>query len=146
MDRRRPAAARSARPLRGSPEETRKRVVKAAAEGFNRDGYAGTDSNRIARAAGYSPGTCYKHFAGKREVFLAVYEDWVAREWRDVSDIIAAGGTPADLAERIVRLFLEHHARWRGFRASLRALVAHDAVVRDFYRGQRRRQLELVAR
>jgi hypothetical protein len=38
------------------------------------------------------------------------------------------------------------HRRWRGLRASLRALVATDATVRAAYRAQRRRQLRLMAR
>jgi AcrR family transcriptional regulator len=120
--------------------------VQTAAEVFNRDGYDGTDSNRIAREAGYSPGTFYKHFTDKRQVFLAVYEDWVAREWRAVSATIEAEGAARVRARRIVDTFLEHHRRWRGFRASLRALVASDPEVRAFYRAQRRRQLELLAR
>ncbi len=134
------------RPRRGPPEETRNRLVQAAAEIFNRDGYEGTDSNRIAREAGYSPGTFYKHFVDKREVFLAVYEEWVTREWREVSAHAAARGTARERAEQIVRMFLAHHRRWRGFRASLRALVSYEPAVRDFYRAQRRKQLELLAR
>jgi AcrR family transcriptional regulator len=120
--------------------------VLAAAESFNRDGYDGTDSNRIAREAGYSPGTFYKHFTDKRAVFLAVYEEWVAREWRDVSATIASEGSTVERAERVVQIFLEHHRKWRGFRASLRVLVTSDSDVRDFYRVQRRRQLDLLAR
>jgi hypothetical protein len=37
------------------------------------------------------------------------------------------------------------HRRWRGMRASLRALVASDEQARAFYRAQRRRQLRLLA-
>jgi len=144
---RRPAiAARPPpRPRRGTPEDTRGRLVQAAAEIFNRDGYDGTDSNRIAREAGYAPGTFYKHFPDKRQIFLAVYAEWVEREWRDVSQTIEAGGMPEDVATRTVDIFLGHHRRWRGFRASLRALVTADVEVRDFYRAQRRKQLELLA-
>ncbi len=131
---------------RGSPSETRERLVHAAAVAFNRDGYEGTDSNRIAREAGYSPGTFYKHFVDKRAAFLAVYEEWVAREWRDISKSVAGPGSAQDRAEHIVEIFLEHHARWRRFRASLSVLVASDPQVRDFYRAQRRRQLSLLAR
>ncbi len=134
------------RPVRGQPEATRERIVRAAAEVFNDVGYDGTDTNRIARAAGYSPGTFYKHFEDKRSVFLAVYEEWVAREWRDVTAVIAAAGTVDERAARIVDIFLEHHRRWRGFRASLRALVPVDEHVRAFYRAQRVKQLELLAR
>jgi hypothetical protein len=59
---------------------------------------------------------------------------------------IASEGAPSERAERIVDIFLEHHRRWRGFRASLRALVSSDPAVRDYYRMQRRRQLELLER
>ena len=37
---------------RGSPDETRARLVAAAADEIERAGYHGTDTNRIARAAG----------------------------------------------------------------------------------------------
>lgn len=132
------------RPLRGPPEETRDRLVHAAAEIFNRDGYEGTDSNRIAREAGYAPGTFYKHFADKREIFAAVYAEWVAKEWRAVTATLGSNATTQQRAEEIVETFVSHHVRWRGFRASLRALVSTDATVRDFYQRQRRLQLELL--
>ncbi|MCW5831643.1 MAG: TetR/AcrR family transcriptional regulator [Labilithrix sp.] len=119
--------------------------MQAAAEIFNRDGYAATDSNRIAREAGYSPGTFYKHFADKKQIFLAVYEEWVAREWAEISAQISSGEDVGTRAEAIVAIFLEHHKRWRGFRASLRALVSNEPDVRDFYRAQRKKQLALLA-
>src|ERR1700751_5072292 len=112
------------------PDDTRARLVAAAADVFNRDGYHGTDSNRIARAAGYAPGTFYKHFADKRAIFLAVYEEWVAREWKDIGATLTEPGAKDERARRIVDVFLEHHRRWRGVRASLRVLVATDADVR----------------
>jgi AcrR family transcriptional regulator len=57
------------------PQESRRALLKAAAKIFNSEGYFATDSNRIARAAGYAPGTFYTHFADKRAIFLAVYEN-----------------------------------------------------------------------
>ena len=139
------ARALPPRPVRGSPEQTRARLVQAAAEVFNRDGYDGTDSNRIAREAGYSPGTFYKHFQDKKQLFLAVYQEWVVAEWREVTAALSGPGTRGEQAERIVELFLAHHHRWRGLRAGLRALVSVDEEARAFYRAQRRKQLELLA-
>ena len=133
------------RPVRGTPEATRARLVAAAATVFNRVGYHGTDSNRLARAAGYAPGSFYKHFPDKRAIFLAAYEDWVTAEWSAVDAVVRAGGAPAAMAPRLVAVALRFHRRWRGFRASMRALVATDAVVRAFYRRQRARQLALLA-
>jgi len=136
---------RPVRPKRGLPEDTRERLIAAAAAVFNRDGYHGTDSNRLARAAGYAPATFYKHFADKRAILLAAYESWVTAEWRAIGEALGAAPTPAERAERIVALVLEHHRRWKGLRASLRALVATDPVVRRFHRAQRTRQLDLLA-
>lgn len=134
------------RPRRGRPEDTRERLIAAAAEVFNRDGYRGTDSNRLARAAGYAPATFYKHFPDKRAIFLAAYEAWVTAEWEAVESIVRGRGERTLLAERLVESTLARHRRWRGLRASLRALVAEDADARAFYRRQRRRQLRLLAR
>ena len=134
----------TARPRRGSPAATRARLVAAAARVFNRDGFHGTDSNRIARAAGYAPGSFYKHFADKRAIFLEAYEAWVTAEWQAIERAIAAGGSGEATATRIVALLLALHRRWRGFRASLRALVATDAAARRSHRRQRVRQLRLL--
>jgi AcrR family transcriptional regulator len=131
------------RPVRGTPEATRERLVAAAARVFNRAGYHGTDTNRLARAAGYAPATFYKHFPDKRAVFLAAYDAWVTSEWTQVDRVVR--DAKGDRAARIVALTLAHHRRWRGLRASLRALVATDADVRAAYRAQRRRQLALLA-
>jgi len=135
-----------ARPRRGSPAQTRERLVAAAASLFNDVGYHGTDSNRIARHAGYATGVFYKHFKDKREIFLAAYEAWVASEWKAVAtELSAPGATPDALARRLVTLSIDFHIRWRGLRSSLLELILADAGVRRFYRKQRRRQLDLMA-
>jgi AcrR family transcriptional regulator len=118
--------------------------VAAAAGVFNRVGYHGTDSNRLAVAAGYAPGTFYKHFADKRAILLAAYEEWVSTEWRAIEDELRSGGGAEAAATRIVELVLGLHRRWRGLRASLLGLVHTDAIVRRFYHAQRRRQLGML--
>ncbi len=137
---------RRERPRRGAPFATRERLIDAAAIVFNRVGYDGTDSNRLARAAGYAPATFYKHFPDKRAIFLAAYERWVSAEWIEVERVLDDARGSREAAARIVDLTLMHHRRWRGLRASLRALVLSDARARAFYRAQRRRQLRMMAR
>jgi AcrR family transcriptional regulator len=137
-------ALRRERPRRGVPEDTRARLVAAAADLFNRHGYHRTDSNRIAQAGGYAAGTFYKHFPDKRAIFLAAYEGWVTAEWRAIADELRSARSRDDTAGRIVALVLRHHVRWRGLRASMAALIVEDATVRAFHRAQRRRQLELL--
>jgi AcrR family transcriptional regulator len=134
------------RPRRGSPTQTRERLVAAAAQLFNRGGYHGTDSNQIAREAGYSTGIFYKHFADKRDIFLAAYETWVVSEWKGVEEELSLRGPRGEIALRLVALTVDFHTRWKGLRASLIELVFTDAKVRRFYRNQRKRQLDLMAR
>jgi AcrR family transcriptional regulator len=135
----------TSRPRRGAPEETRRRLVAAAATLFNQTGFYGTDSNRIAQAAGYSTGVFYKHFKDKQEIFLAAYEQWSIAEWEDVSTILASSGSDREIARKLVLMFVDVHTQWRGLLASLRQLVVTDATVRRFHRRQRKRQLEWMA-
>ena len=52
--------------------ETRERIVEAAERVVRERGLARTTTKEIARAAGYSEGTLYKHFESKEDLFLAV--------------------------------------------------------------------------
>jgi AcrR family transcriptional regulator len=133
------------RPRRGSPERTRERLVTAAAAQFNRSGFHGTDSNTIAREAGYATGTFYKHFRDKREVFLAVYERWLVAQWKEIDHELSQMRDARETARRIAELSIRFHTDWRGLRASLMELVFSDSQVRTIFRKQRRRQLDLMA-
>jgi hypothetical protein len=59
---------------------------------------------------------------------------------------LAVGGTPEAIARRLVASAIEFHTRWRGLRVSLHQLIFTDAEVRRFYRAQRRRQLDIMAK
>lgn len=136
-------------PRTRNPDETRKKLLAAAAKEFNAVGFHGTDSNRIARAAGYAPGTFYAHFPDKLAIFLAVYRDWVEAEIEAMARAVEPSGQERgqgrSLRERLVRTILDHHRKWRGFRASLRALYATDPAVRKARLAQRERQIEAMA-
>ena len=133
------------RPRRGTPEQTRERLIVAASSLFNRFGYHQTDSNTIAREAGYAAGTFYKHFRDKREVFLVVYERWLAAQWNQIIEELSKQRVPSETAKRIVELSVKFHTEWRGLRASLMELVFSDREARKFFEKQRRRQLELMS-
>jgi hypothetical protein len=73
-----------------------------------------------------------------------VYEGWVTSQWKGLEAELSAGRKPEDTARRLVELSIEFHTKWRGLRASLGELVFTDAEVRQFYRSQRRRQLDVI--
>jgi len=54
---------------------TRQRLLDAAADVFSECGYARSTTKEIAKAAGVSEGTIYRHFADKKELFQAVFAD-----------------------------------------------------------------------
>ena len=131
------------RPPARAPEETRTKLVEAAGKLFNSVGYFGTDSNRIAREAGYAPGTFYVHFADKREIFLEVYRGWVDSEWRAIAAAVAPekGAAARSQSLRIAQAVLRHHREWCMFRKSLRALTVTDERVHQVRVAERARQI-----
>ena len=59
-------------------EETRSRILEAAAESFAQNGYDGTGVAEICRRAGVTKGAFYHHFPSKQAVFLELLEQWLA--------------------------------------------------------------------
>ncbi len=56
-------------------EATRTALIATARGLFSERGYTGVATEEIVRAAGVTRGALYHHFAGKQELFQAVYED-----------------------------------------------------------------------
>ncbi|MEU5047300.1 ScbR family autoregulator-binding transcription factor [Streptomyces griseorubiginosus] len=91
-------------------ERTLRRIVTAAAERFEENGYSGTTLDDITRAAGVSKGAFYFHFASKKQIADTVVE----HSYGLLEDLIEAScgaGVPAlqqliDLTHGLNRLLL----------------------------------------
>lgn len=129
-------------PFAPADASTRDRLVEAAAIEFNAVGFHGTNTNKIARAAGFSPQTFYRHFEDKIEIFLAVYDSWQASERQAVTRALNSGAAALSIA----RAVLDHHETWRIFRQSLRLLAVNDLRVRRARAASRERQLDSLGR
>jgi AcrR family transcriptional regulator len=57
---------------------TRAELIATAASVFAQRGYEGASVEEIAERAGYSHGAVYSNFAGKSDLFLAVFERYMA--------------------------------------------------------------------
>jgi AcrR family transcriptional regulator len=75
--------------------ERRAALIEAAARVFSRGSYRGTTTSEIARAAGVTEPVLYRHFASKRELYLACVDE----AWRGVralwDEALAAEPDPA---------------------------------------------------
>jgi AcrR family transcriptional regulator len=72
---------------------TRAELLAAAASVFSRRGYEAASVEEIAEEAGYSHGAVYSNFEGKADLFLTVFEDYMAERARELA------ATQADLGE-----------------------------------------------
>jgi AcrR family transcriptional regulator len=64
---------------------TRAELLRTAAAVFAQHGYEGASVEEIAERAGYSHGAVYSNFAGKADLFLAVFEDYMAERARELA-------------------------------------------------------------
>lgn len=72
---------------------TRRRLIDAAETVFARSGFHGASVEEIAHEAGATTGALYSNFAGKEDLFLALFEERIAADVGEYAEIVAAGTT-----------------------------------------------------
>ncbi|MEU6862364.1 ScbR family autoregulator-binding transcription factor [Streptomyces sp. NPDC046876] len=104
-------------------ERTRRRLVRAGAEMFRRNGYDRSTLGDIARTAGVTKGALYFHFASKDELAEAVQQRGAALLGETVRDLGASGGTPlqalVDLTHWLARTLHDDPAVPASFRITV---------------------------
>lgn len=116
------------------------RLVAAASDEFREHGYFATDSNKIARRAGFAPQTFYRWFNDKTGIFLAVYRAWEDQERGVLGGMIASRASERRMAQAVIA----HHRDYRLFRRSLRQLSVEDATARQARAESRQRQIAQI--
>jgi AcrR family transcriptional regulator len=79
---------------------TRAELLTTAAAVFAQRGYDGASVEEIAERAGYSHGAVYSNFAGKADLFLAVFEDYMAARAQELAATQAGLDADAPLETR----------------------------------------------
>ncbi|MFI5511352.1 TetR/AcrR family transcriptional regulator [Mycobacterium sp. NPDC051804] len=104
-------------------EHTRALLLDAAEEVFAEKGFTPASLDDIARAAGYTKGAIYKHFATKEDLFLAVSDRYWRRYFDNFAEVMAS-------AKRVgAREFDEIAKRWRKLsrdRGAEHAALGHE--------------------
>ncbi len=86
------------------------RIIRIARRQFSEHGYAQTGTEELVRLAGLTRGALYHHFAGKKGLFEAVFEDALR-----------------EIAEQILQAVESEKDLWRGFTAGCRAFLTAAA-------------------
>ena len=126
--------------------ETRDRILEAAAELMRTRGIIRTTTKEIAKAAGFSEATLYKHFRDKEELLLHVVRERMPALAR--VEVEAGEGPVVDNVFTLVRSALDFYREAFPMLGSLlaepRLMVAHSASL-DKYGGGPRRAVDRIA-
>ncbi|WP_333892949.1 helix-turn-helix domain-containing protein [Mycolicibacterium gadium] len=104
-------------------EHTRSLLLDAAEEVFAEKGFTPASLDDIARAAGYTKGAIYKHFATKEDLFLAVSDRYWRRYFDNFAEVMASAKQVGP------REFDEIAKRWRKLsrdRGAEHAALGHE--------------------
>lgn len=84
------------RPRQARAVATRQRLIDAAVASLCTHGWAGTTTTVVARRAGVSQGSLYKHFGNKHQLIAAAMEELLAGLIRDFRVGISSSGNEDD--------------------------------------------------
>jgi AcrR family transcriptional regulator len=119
--------------------ETRDRILDAAAELMRTRGIIRTTTKEIAKAAGFSEATLYKHFRDKEELLLKVLRERMPDFAR--VGIEAGEGTVEDNLFRLIRGALDFYREAFPMLGSLlsepQLMVAHSTSIGKYSAGPR---------
>jgi AcrR family transcriptional regulator len=103
------------------PPEEQERILEASMEEFAQNTYAVASTNAIVRRAGIPKGTLFYYFGSKKDLYLYVFDQAVARFAEAFARLDEE--KPADLFERLL---------YRG-KARMQFIVEHPRLYQFFY-------------
>lgn len=100
---------------RMSGDERRSQILQVAIKLFSQNGFRGTTTKEIARAAGVSEAMVFRHFATKDELYHAIL-DWKACEGGGINKFEEIAGAMSEKDDdkvfcQLIRNALDHHER-----------------------------------
>lgn len=105
----------------------RERILDAALRVFAKRGFRGATMQEVAELAGFSVGKLYLHFPSKEQLYIALFDEYIARAATVVDHALRGGQRPRKRLEALVRntvAFLErNHPVFRLFLAEVPTLA-----------------------
>jgi AcrR family transcriptional regulator len=93
--------------VREDDPPAKRQILRAAMKLFSERGFAATSIRDIAQESGYTNPALYKHFAGKEELALHLFETCHRRLWTKCNAAIAAAKSFDDKLEEYIGQVLE---------------------------------------
>jgi AcrR family transcriptional regulator len=106
-----------------SREQTRKRLLAAAARLFAKNGFDATSVDDVAEEAGFSKGALYYNFASKDELFEALVDDSVAQMITGLEAALAGAQTIEEKLAAMQRVLTEEERHSGGQQLELEVIV-----------------------
>jgi AcrR family transcriptional regulator len=130
--------------------QTRSALIEAAADVFARRGFEGASLDEIAETAGFTRGAIYKHFEGKDDLLLAVYDRCNERTLARFAEYLDRGGQPAGTGDAggigaMWRELIAQDTDLFALELEFRLYELRHPSARARHMAQRRRNREMVA-
>ena len=109
-----------------SPEQTKERLLEAAAWTFSREGIQGATTRQIAREAGVNEVTLFRHFKSKEQLLGAVLQRGLASEIALMNEHSSWKEDLRGSMEKYARHYYSHLEKKQGF---ARAFIAEGQVL-----------------
>ena len=91
-------------------EQTRKRIVEAAAPIFNKHGYEGSSLNDLMEATGLKKGGIYRHFSSKEELAAEAFDYTWEAAWNARLSHVDEKGNGIDKLKQLIANFVDHRS------------------------------------
>jgi AcrR family transcriptional regulator len=85
---------------------TRQHLLDAAAIVFTRNGFHGSTLDEVAATAGFTKGAVYSNFKSKDELFLALLDERIERQFAVATEVLESGSHDAEEQRPRVRALL----------------------------------------
>jgi AcrR family transcriptional regulator len=130
-------------------EWQRRFIQERAMQVFADHGYHGATMEQVAEAAEVSKGTLYNYFDSKEDLFGSLVERGIDELFAMVDEVVAGGGSLAEITQRLVLHFLEYFESRLGMRLMFLAEGDQTATthqeIRTLMRSRHRAFIERVA-
>jgi len=88
-------------------QRRREKILSAALELFDRQGYLGTTVDEIAAQAGVTKRTVYHHMGSKEHILLEIHSNFISEGLARWQEVVEADVAPTELLRRLVQAHVQ---------------------------------------